>query len=216
MGIPERKEREKEHRRQEIIDAAEKIFFEKGYEIATVDEIADMAELSKGTIYLYFKGKEDLLYEVFSRGMDILTVMLQKCNEKAITGYEKLLEMGFTFIRFSKEYENYFNLFPYCHGGLHHDLSIDEAEYKKQIMEDSPLPVVTKCVELGIKDGSVRDDIPVNQLASTLWAQMLGIIVIANQKADIINYYDVSVEEIFKTHLEIVSNGCKSDEHKKR
>lgn len=209
MGIAERKEREKEQRRKDIVDAAEKVFFSKGYEIATVDEIAEVAELSKGTIYVYFKSKEDLLYEVFNRGMDILTEMLQECLQGKGNGYEKLIYMGLTFIRFSKEYVNYFNLFSVCHGGILPDLSIDEDEFKRQIMEDSPLPLVTKCVELGINDGSLRDDIPVNKLASTLWSQMLGIIVIANSKADIIQYYDVSVEDIFLTHLEVVSNGSK-------
>ncbi|MDL1893205.1 helix-turn-helix transcriptional regulator, partial [Sphingobacteriales bacterium CHB3] len=52
MGIIERKEREKEQRREEIVTAAEKIFFEKGLAIATMDEIAEAAELSKGTLYL--------------------------------------------------------------------------------------------------------------------------------------------------------------------
>ncbi|MEO8168159.1 MAG: helix-turn-helix domain-containing protein, partial [bacterium] len=60
MGIIERKEREKEHRREDIIAAAQKIFFEKGLPSATMDEIAEAAELSKGTLYLYYKSKEDL------------------------------------------------------------------------------------------------------------------------------------------------------------
>ena len=44
MGITERKEREKEHRKEEIIDAAQKVFFEKGLLLTTMDEIAEIAE----------------------------------------------------------------------------------------------------------------------------------------------------------------------------
>jgi TetR/AcrR family transcriptional regulator len=55
MGIVERKEREKEHRKEEILDAAQKVFFERGLVTATMDEIAETAELSKGTLYLYYK-----------------------------------------------------------------------------------------------------------------------------------------------------------------
>ena len=60
MGTHERKEREKEHRREEILAAAQAVFFEKGLQNSTMDEIAERAELSKGTLYLYYKSKEDL------------------------------------------------------------------------------------------------------------------------------------------------------------
>jgi AcrR family transcriptional regulator len=60
MGIYERKQREKERRRQEIIAAAREIFSAKGFNSATMEEIASKAELSPGTLYLYFKNKEEL------------------------------------------------------------------------------------------------------------------------------------------------------------
>ena len=60
MGIQERKERERERRRQQIIVAAKKVFSEKGFNKATMDDIAGEAELSPGTLYLYFKNKEEL------------------------------------------------------------------------------------------------------------------------------------------------------------
>jgi TetR/AcrR family transcriptional regulator len=70
MGITERKEREKEHRKEEIIDAAQKVFFEKGLLLTTMDEIAEIAELSKGTLYLYYKSKENLYLAVMMRGTE--------------------------------------------------------------------------------------------------------------------------------------------------
>ena len=60
MGIRERKEREKERRRQQITVAAKKVFSDKGFNRATMDDIANEAELSPGTLYLYFKNKEEL------------------------------------------------------------------------------------------------------------------------------------------------------------
>ena len=53
MGILERKKREKQMRRDAIIRAAEAVFFEKGVRAATLEEVAERAEVSKGTIYLY-------------------------------------------------------------------------------------------------------------------------------------------------------------------
>lgn len=72
MGIRERREREKEDRKLHIIDAAEKVFFSKGYPDTTMDQIAREAELSRATLYLYFKGKVDVHREIVLRGMDLL------------------------------------------------------------------------------------------------------------------------------------------------
>lgn len=56
-----RRKREKEHRLSTILKAAEVLFVEKGYHQTGINEIADMAEVSVGTIYFYFKNKEGLL-----------------------------------------------------------------------------------------------------------------------------------------------------------
>ena len=69
MGITERREREKEQRHNDIIDAAEKVFFSRGLEHATMDNVAVEAELSKGTLYLYFKSKEELYLAILLRSL---------------------------------------------------------------------------------------------------------------------------------------------------
>ncbi len=60
MGISERKEREKKERRRQIREAALHVFSLKGYEAATMDDIAERAELSKGVLYYYFSSKRQL------------------------------------------------------------------------------------------------------------------------------------------------------------
>ena len=60
MGIPERKKRERQRRRQQIITAARRVFADQGIKNATMHEIAREAELSPGTLYLYFKSKKEL------------------------------------------------------------------------------------------------------------------------------------------------------------
>jgi len=65
-----RREREKLSRRNEILQAARKVFASKDYAAATVDDVAAAAELSKGTIYLYFQNKADLFLSTFEMGME--------------------------------------------------------------------------------------------------------------------------------------------------
>ena len=70
LGSERRREREKEQRRNAILRAARKEFFEKGFRSVTVDTIARRAELSKGAIYLYFKSKEEIYAQILLRDID--------------------------------------------------------------------------------------------------------------------------------------------------
>ena len=60
MGITERKEREKKQRKEQILEAARRLFQERGFLNVTISDIAEAVELSIGSLYLYFKNKEDL------------------------------------------------------------------------------------------------------------------------------------------------------------
>jgi AcrR family transcriptional regulator len=72
MGISERKERDKQEMRQRIIDAAMHMFLEEGYNKTSIRNIAEAIEYSPATIYLYYKDKDELLYEVQRHAFDKL------------------------------------------------------------------------------------------------------------------------------------------------
>lgn len=67
MGVAARKQREKEERRAAILDAAEAVFASKGVAETTMDDIAQQAELGKGTLYLYFTSKNELYLAIANR-----------------------------------------------------------------------------------------------------------------------------------------------------
>ena len=77
MGIRERKERERERRRQQIIVAAKRVFSEKGFNRATMEDIATEAELSPGTLYLYFKNKDELYASLSLRILQYLLIRME-------------------------------------------------------------------------------------------------------------------------------------------
>ena len=62
-----RRQREREQRYQTILAAAEKLFAQKGYHQAGMEEIADLSEVSVGTVYFYFKNKEDLIVHMLEK-----------------------------------------------------------------------------------------------------------------------------------------------------
>jgi AcrR family transcriptional regulator len=96
MGIQERKEREKERRRQQIIVAAKRVFSEKGFNKSTMEDIASEAELSPGTLYLYFKNKEELYASLSLRILQYLHIRVEHVNKETDLSppqkLEKLIE----------------------------------------------------------------------------------------------------------------------------
>jgi AcrR family transcriptional regulator len=207
MGIAERKEREKQQRRNNIIDAAERIFFTRGFESSTMDEVAEEAELSKGTLYLYFKSRDDLQFAIFMRGSDIL---MKKMNEELSDdedGFTNLLALAGAFTRFSREYPDYFYFFMHFESSRMHNLNIDQEQIQLYLKEQSPLALVSHQVKRGIEDGSLRPDLSPEVFSATLWSQMLGVLIVLNNKADLYEIYDLKADAIIRTHLELVSFG---------
>jgi len=91
MGIKERKEREKERRRQQIMVAAKRVFTDKGFSRATMEDIAKEAELSAGTIYLYFKNKDELCASLTLRILQYLQMRVEHVyNENHLDKNERM------------------------------------------------------------------------------------------------------------------------------
>ena len=82
MGIAERKERERDlqqkMRRGQILDAAKRLFHAKGFTAATMEDIAQEAELSPAAIYLYFKNKDDLYVSLNLQLLEYLSDRLER------------------------------------------------------------------------------------------------------------------------------------------
>jgi TetR/AcrR family transcriptional regulator len=207
MGIPERKERERRQRRTDIINAAERIFFTRGFDASTMDEVAEEAELSKGTLYLYFKSRDDLQFAIFMRGLEVLIGMMKQHINENGDGYSNLLALAGAFIRFSREYPDYFNLFMHFESSRMNGLNIDQRQIQLYLREQSPLALVHLQVVKGIEDGSLRGDLSPEVFSATLWSQMLGVLMLLKNKADLYEIFNLKADEILQTHLELVSFG---------
>lgn len=81
-----RRDREKAQRIQSILEAAKRVFSSKGYLKATMDEIALEAEITKPTIYLYFKAKDDLFFTLMLPLIEDIRRQLERVEEKLETG----------------------------------------------------------------------------------------------------------------------------------
>ena len=157
MSISDRKEREKEVRRKDIIDTAEKLFFEKGYENINMADIAEGAELARSTLYLYFKNKKEIYLAISIKGTEILNQLFKEYYNRCGTGIEKVKMLMVAFYRFYKEYPDYYNVnWSSYKVLLDHDLPKME-EIRRIRMEGFSL--FGKALQEGIEDKSIRSDI---------------------------------------------------------
>ena len=205
MGITERKEREKEQRRNDILDAAEKVFFSRGVDNATMDEVAEAAELSKGTLYLYFKSKEELYMGIHIRGHKILNDMFCQALETAGPGIQKVREIGKAYFRFSREYPNYFHALLYFEiSGF--DFSDQESlAYQCHLQGEACMACVTQAIQTGIEDGSIRADLDPQKTAWLLWGVSSGIIQnLATKGEHLISMHGIKPEEIVEEFFRFV------------
>jgi AcrR family transcriptional regulator len=104
MGIADRKEREKQEMKRLIMDAAMRMFVEAGYEKTSIRNIAERIEYSPATIYLYYKDKDELLYDVQAQGFaQLLETFQQKATAK--DPLKKLGQMAKAYVEFGMEHQ---------------------------------------------------------------------------------------------------------------
>jgi len=209
MSIKDRQQRERQRRRNEILDAAERIFFSKGIMNSSMEDIAQKAELSRRTLYLHFKTKEDLQFAIAQRGAEIVTKMMRKKIDKNRKGLENLIELGHVLVEYSLKYTNYFELYIHFQSSQLNQLNVKIDYIKDFFITKSPFAILLNIVKQGIIDGSLRNDISENELAATLWSQMLGILAIIHNKSEILKIFKVDNQKVLETHFNIIINGCK-------
>ncbi|NMB63232.1 MAG: TetR/AcrR family transcriptional regulator, partial [Spirochaetes bacterium] len=110
MKKAERMQWEKEQKVNRFIQIAQGIFFQKGYDTTTIDEVAQRAGYNKRTLYHYFKDKEELFLAVVLDALKLFNKKLKEASDNPIEGHTKLYSMGKAFFTFFLEYPHYFNI----------------------------------------------------------------------------------------------------------
>ncbi len=177
MGIHERKEREKEQRREEILTAAQEVFFRKGLVPATMDEIAEKAELSKATLYLYYKRKEDLFLAVAMRGLEILEENFRLVLERALTPLPTLLLFIDVLDQFFESHRDYFRLFSFFQTPTFHNDVSPELRESALSANQRIWTMVTGVLSRGIEEGVIRKDLDPTDLAIISWTSTTALMV---------------------------------------
>ena len=198
-----RKEREKLLRKQEILQAAKSVFAEKGFDAATMDEIALRADFSKGLIYGYFKNKEDLFASLMESEIDNLFQVVEKSLqdlEHPLETIERLIRQTFVHLDQNRAFVR---IFTPERAGLtkeRHPEIIGRVIPKFERL----IRLTARCFEEGIRKGMLR------KIDPELSAHILFSMIHASVTRWVIEGQAGSLKREAKMVASIILNGIKA------
>ena len=178
MGLKERREKEKEQRKNTILRAARKLFFEKGFRSVTVEGIAKRADLAKGSIYLYFRSKEEIYTQILLRDIDSFhrkVSNLLQTGDAASAVFHKFCDIYIDF--FLNDRELFRILMTFMLHTEHMNLPEDTHEHIIK-MTNRTVNVVEEILQYGIDRGEFSALVNVRQMRNAIWGLLNGIIAL--------------------------------------
>jgi AcrR family transcriptional regulator len=153
------------------------MFFENGFHHATVDSVAERAEVSKGTVYLYFASKESLLAHLLLEGLEDLISELEGAYAAGtdLPADEQLRELARAYLDFFDRDPQYFPFLMAMDRGRFQDAVT--SELYEEILEASleGLALAVRVVERGIQEGVFACPDP-QRAACVFWASLNGVL----------------------------------------
>ena len=210
MSVKERVDREKEARRNAILQAAEDVFSVKPFDAATMDEIAQKAEFTKKTIYNYFINKVDLLLALMAREMSLLVDLFSEAYSKGKNGLERSRNIGAAYYRFFKEYPKAFGILGYRRPVPQDAAPVPSLglmlEANKRMMQ-----VIAQCFIDGIADKSIRSDIEPQMATVYVISATNGVLDNIRSMGNSFELmYGVDPDAFFQYALELIGDSFKS------
>jgi len=145
------------NKRQSIINSSIRVFARQGFFQSTISQIAREAGVADGTIYLYFKNKEDILIQIFDVKTREVFEKFKEEVEKAGSSFDKLKNL---IHRHLKEFQQDRDMAILYQSETHRQGRPFEAHIKK--MSEMYLDIVSELVEQGQQEGIIRRDLYVS------------------------------------------------------
>lgn len=176
MGLEERRKRERENRKNVILKAARKLFLEKGFKTVTVESIARKAELSKGSIYLYYNSKEEIYTQILLSDIDKFHNHIADLLQNPSNASEALVRLADIYVDF---FLNERELFRILMTFMLHttDMNLPQ-DLNKQIIKTTnrTISIIEEIFNYGIERGEFPATINVRQNRNAIWGMLNGVI----------------------------------------
>lgn len=195
--IADRRQEEKDRRRSEIVDAAENLYRETGWDAVTMDGVARKARLSRALVYVYFKDKSELHLAITERSLEALRTRFEEASARVQTGLDQIEAMGRAYMAFGLEFPHYFDACARLEQRATDSAEMGSTEAAVMEMGRRVHEVVVASLEAGQRDGSIRADIgDLNVTSRVLWGFTHGLMQIAITKARPLAEAGISVPQL--------------------
>jgi len=181
--LKSRRKREKQARYDAILDAAELVFSEKGYDRTSMDDIARTASLSRALLYVYFRDKAAIQQGIMLRAGQDLVNRFSQAMEAASSGLEKIRAMGEAYYRFYLEAPDYFSALTKASTVI---TDAEEDQAREILCSENELMVLMEAaIHLGLEDGTIsRERIRCpTQTALYLRGALHGVIMLCQSES---------------------------------
>ena len=176
MGSPEKRKKEKENKKNSILKAARKLFFDRGFKFVTVDSIAAKAGVSKGSIYLYFDSKEEIYAQVLIADNIELNKNIKIFSAKEAPAAELLLEFSQIYINYFLNHNELFRiLMTFMLQTEQMNLTQEQNTELIRTTNDN-IKVISTIIQKGIDSGEFVSTINIRQAQNAIWGLFNGII----------------------------------------
>lgn len=210
MGNITRREKEKLAREEDIIAAAEKIFSQKGFVDASMDEIAKEAMFAKRTLYEYFESKEDLYFAVVLKVFRTLFTYLTDRQSNAQTGYLRVREFCRSFYQFYKDRPEAFRVIGHT-GNVRQKIAPDSKRLSEFLqLNNNMFKAVADVIAEGKSDGSVKTDLDCEKTALSLVFLMTGFInQLSATGSGFTSHFSLNIDEFSTYTIDLLLNTMK-------
>ena len=176
MSSEERRKKEKENRKNSILKAARKLFFERGFKSVTVDLIAAKAEVSKGSIYLYFDSKEEIYTQILISANIERHKEIENFARQEGTASELLLKYARVYVDFFLDNNELFRILMTFM--LHAENMNLTEEQNTQLIHttNENIRTISEILQKGVDKGEFSDRIDIRQGQNAIWGLLNGII----------------------------------------
>ena len=207
MGLKERREREREERKRQILAAARSLLFSEGLQATSIHKIARSAELGVGTIYFYFASKEEIFAALQEEGIDLLHNKVKKSLERVNDPQDQLKTIARGYLDFSRENKDYFDIINYF---LSSPGVLFSENIKAQIDQrgNRVISLVVSVVEGGIASGDFRE-VDARKFSMMFWAALHGLILFKKLKTTMLK--DEDYHALVSYSVDYLVNSLKRD-----
>lgn len=179
MSITDRRAREKEELRQKILDTARDLFVAHGYDGVTLRKIADAIEYAPGTIYGYFKDKEELIRALCIADFEAFEKNFPRDHQPA-DPLAAIRGIGLAYIRFALAHPNQYRLMFMTPRPFDLHALDNETLTKRGDPARDGYALLRQTAQAAIDAGLLRDELRDPDLvAQTLWAGVHGMASLA-------------------------------------